>query len=249
MWLVWANPCAEGEPAQDVGGRRPQECGNYFGSSGCPAGFFCHVGATQDDSVCCPSSPAPFLSFLPLPPALAGLAQARTRSATWASKWAGATGSWPGGSSTPAPASARLLPTRAAAGTRTTSSRATTASRPALVPPSFARLDREETKGAWLGEWENPCAVGEPEKEGSSFKNCALFLGPNAGCSFGYFCLSGDPSEGEPNYCCPTMGDACASPKTDGQGRKSLQRFKYSPSPSSPGHERGKSSDGSTTPR
>lgn len=45
------NPCPEGAPALDANGR-PQRCAF---NRGCSAGSWCHVGADDSTTVCCPN--------------------------------------------------------------------------------------------------------------------------------------------------------------------------------------------------
>uniref|UniRef100_A0AC35TV60 Kunitz/Bovine pancreatic trypsin inhibitor domain protein n=1 Tax=Rhabditophanes sp. KR3021 TaxID=114890 RepID=A0AC35TV60_9BILA len=49
---VWKNPCSNGEPMMGSDGK-PRKCLNSNGS--CPINYFCHVGALDETTVCCPS--------------------------------------------------------------------------------------------------------------------------------------------------------------------------------------------------
>lgn len=47
---VFVNPCANGDPA--LSGGRPVQCG--YNSNNCGSGYFCHLGADAETTVCCP---------------------------------------------------------------------------------------------------------------------------------------------------------------------------------------------------
>ena len=51
---VFRNPCAGGEPSTDLNGS-PFTCSGYTDGE-CVPGYYCHIGAGPDDTVCCPSS-------------------------------------------------------------------------------------------------------------------------------------------------------------------------------------------------
>ena len=50
---VFVNPCSQGQPYMDSS-NRPQTCNALTTSSSCPSGYWCHVGAEIDTTVCCP---------------------------------------------------------------------------------------------------------------------------------------------------------------------------------------------------
>jgi hypothetical protein len=47
-----ANPCLQGQPLVDPSSRRPRMC-NF--NNACPNGFWCHIGAEDITTVCCPN--------------------------------------------------------------------------------------------------------------------------------------------------------------------------------------------------
>ncbi|CAD5233224.1 unnamed protein product [Bursaphelenchus xylophilus] len=53
--LCVPNPCAEGRPFVGADGR-PQTCSPSASMNTCPANHWCHVGATQLTTVCCPAA-------------------------------------------------------------------------------------------------------------------------------------------------------------------------------------------------
>lgn len=53
---AFANPCPNGEPLMSPGPtpfNRPQTCNALSTTSSCPSGYWCHVGAVLDTTVCC----------------------------------------------------------------------------------------------------------------------------------------------------------------------------------------------------
>lgn len=57
------NPCANGDPQQGPN-NRPLQC-RAGGASTCGAGFYCHYGAVDETTVCCPGSLPPDCSGYP----------------------------------------------------------------------------------------------------------------------------------------------------------------------------------------
>lgn len=51
-YLVFANPCAQGEPILGSDSM-PTKCGSA-GSSNCPRNYWCHFGDSMETTVCCP---------------------------------------------------------------------------------------------------------------------------------------------------------------------------------------------------
>ncbi|KRX48722.1 Papilin [Trichinella murrelli] len=53
--LPFTNPCPSGDVLLDVN-NRPQTCNALSTSASCPAGYWCHVGASIENTVCCPGT-------------------------------------------------------------------------------------------------------------------------------------------------------------------------------------------------
>lgn len=54
---VFSNPCAAGNPARDSN-QNIVTC-SVANMAVCPSGFFCHIGATEQTTICCPGNANP----------------------------------------------------------------------------------------------------------------------------------------------------------------------------------------------
>lgn len=55
VFLVTPNPCRQGTPLQDPSGRW-QKCNSAATPEACGPGYWCHIGADAETTVCCPGS-------------------------------------------------------------------------------------------------------------------------------------------------------------------------------------------------
>ena len=59
----FVNPCISGDPYRQPGTNLVRFC-NLNSASDCPTGYWCHVGANQQSTVCCPGIADPCTSQL-----------------------------------------------------------------------------------------------------------------------------------------------------------------------------------------